>query len=133
MGREESLSRYFGGEPRVRLTISETVSGCAGSRTDGGDLRRGRGGGGVGGYGTVTVVSVLIFFFYQHKLYRHRRSAVSMGKICLVKKMQRFGGRWEWVGGHHIMAWPWGAKPLFSFNVLSAAFILPLRIRATQL
>lgn len=36
MGREESLSRYFGGEPRVRLTISETVSGCAGSKTDGG-------------------------------------------------------------------------------------------------
>lgn len=36
-------------------------------------------------------------------------------------------------GGHHIMAWPWGAKPLFSFNVLSAAFILPPRIRATQL
>lgn len=34
MGREESLSRYFGGEPRVRLTISETVSGCAGSKTD---------------------------------------------------------------------------------------------------
>lgn len=42
MGREESLSRYFGGEPRVRLTISETVSGCAGSKTDGG----GGGGGG---------------------------------------------------------------------------------------
>lgn len=31
-------------------------------------------------------------------------------------------------GGHHIVAWPWGAKPLFSFNVLSAAFILPPRI-----
>lgn len=31
------------------------------------------------------------------------------------------------------MACPWGAKPLFSFNVLSAAFILPPRIRATQL
>lgn len=43
MGREESLSRYFGGEPRVRLTISETVSGCAGSKTDGGVKGEGRG------------------------------------------------------------------------------------------